>query len=83
MNAEPLPESCENCRPFEGRWSMDADGNLKRCSCARGRALAGLPLLPVSAVRETHASDFVDEQDRRATPAPVRDGKMLSTGDNS
>jgi len=34
-----LPTACELCAPFGGAW-MESDSGLKRCQCARGRALA-------------------------------------------
>jgi hypothetical protein len=34
-----LPDACEKCAPYAGRF-METDAGLKRCDCARGRALA-------------------------------------------
>lgn len=36
---EPLPPSCVDCRPFEGRWKRGETGGLERCGCARGREI--------------------------------------------
>jgi hypothetical protein len=55
-----LPESCSECRPYEGRWKL-TDAGLRRCDCARGQALrriADAKLAPIPLRSEPRISEL-------------------------
>lgn len=41
-NTVILPEPCSLCAPNDGNWRVYQDGDSVRCSCPRGRLLAGV-----------------------------------------
>jgi len=64
----PLPPCCEICIRTGGLWVTDDQGDVGRCSCERGRALAmGLPKWRKQRKREAaHAARIAAMHDGKA-----------------